>query len=750
MRLINRKKDNKVKVNREALSMAFVEEASEAFFIFDSNLYGLEMNNVALALVGKERSQIIGSDIKELLPNWGKDDRFQAFRDVIRTGEPLRFRDYVLNATTGNRLFDVAAFKLKSGLGILLYDANTRNLKTATELSLEANSEAILKVMHESFLVLDSNNRVINANENFYKHFTFKPEQVIGELIFDLGETQWDLPEFHELLEFKLSRVVGMKNIKVQGYFQGLGERILNINARLFDHESEDKVIILLAIDDVTKLSAQRESLKKMADIYAHAPDPIILTDLKGDIIELNAEAEELYGWPKPDLLEKSFKTIVPSDFRDQYDELLRTVIADGQVRNIEIKHWTNKGQAIPVQMRMHLLQNSAEENIGTVAYIHHIPSQSKAERAVRRWRDLYLKTSDAVVYFDLTGSIKDLNPAAEAAFNWPKTGLVGKPATILIHEDDHKKFATRLSNLQGSSHTEEFDFQRLGPKGTSAFTRSTLYQLPDASNTPGSIAMVVEHISDEEKAAKAYRQIVKNFLAISDAVIVENLSGEVIDMNKAAERLYGWSRKDLIGKPAKSLVPVDQQKQAGEWMAQARNGEVIQNVSCRRWTKSGNFFSAILTIFQMTDIEGKVTGIIAITRLADGAAAVMASGIIDMKMLFVEHADPIVVEDLGGNIMDLNQAAIELLGWGSTDLLKRPFKTILPTDQHKQLEKIRLLWKKKIPIRRAEIKIWSKTGEIYPMSLSMIQCKDANGAAVGIANIFQDISEYKQLQALN
>ncbi len=749
VRLINRNKADKSITNKAELFGAFMEASTEAFLMFDSKLFTTEMNKAALKLVRADRSKIIGIDIKNLLPNMNQGNRFDALRDVVRTGDAYRYRDYFLDPEKGNRLFEIAAFKLGHGLGMIMYDVGAHTTKIAPLTSVSETSEAVQAVIHDPFLILDSSNRVLGANRSFYDHFLVKTTTVIGESIYDVGETQWNIAGLHELLDHKLFRTGTVRDFEIQGYFTGLGERILVLNATQFYNEMENQLVTLLAINDVTDVAAQRETLKKLSDIYVNSPEPILITDLQGKIIDLNEEAVALYGWSRNELIQKSFKTIIPPDAREQYDTLLQTVVASQVVRDLETEHWSKKGEILPINLNVFLLQNRAGENIGTVAYIKHIASQSQAEKALKNLNKIVLDSNDPVIITDLNNTITEINSVAEATYGWPRGTIVGKPATTMVVPQEQKKYENLLADciLRKTVHNQNVSC--ITKQGVTLKTQISLHILTDAKNQPSGIAHISKLVSDREKAIQSSKQLIKNFMEIDDPVIVEDMSGEVIDLNNAAASIFGWKKSDFIGKLAHTVIPADQQKQASDLIQRCKAGEVIKNVESKRWTKSGSFFPVELTMFQITDPGGIPNKIVTISKNPDSAGRVKASSSeIDTELLYSESADPIVIEDLSGNVVEMNKAAEKLFGWRRIDLKGKQIKTIIPADQHKHHEKILLLCQNGVPIKKMESKRWSKTGQVYPVAVSLILLKNVEGDPTGIANVTPDLTDQLTLQS--
>jgi hypothetical protein len=100
----------------------------------------------------------------------------------------------------------------------------------------------------EPFLILNSDLRVVGANESFYKNFQVSKEETENKLIFDLGNGQWDIPELRKLLEDILPNKKVFNDYEVKHEFPKIGLKIMLLNARQLDTTKQ----ILLAIEDIT------------------------------------------------------------------------------------------------------------------------------------------------------------------------------------------------------------------------------------------------------------------------------------------------------------------------------------------------------------------------------------------------------------------------------------------------------------------------------------------------------------------
>ena len=121
-------------------------------------------------------------------------------------------------------------------------------------------SESIINTIREPLIALDHDLRVVTVSRAFYKFFKVTPEETMGQLIYDLGNKQWDIPKLRELLETILPQKTTFDNYEVEHDFATIGRRIMLLNARQIQRGSGKERIILLAIEDITERKKAEEA----------------------------------------------------------------------------------------------------------------------------------------------------------------------------------------------------------------------------------------------------------------------------------------------------------------------------------------------------------------------------------------------------------------------------------------------------------------------------------------------------------
>jgi len=145
-------------------------------------------------------------------------------------------------------------------------------------------AESIINTVREPLIALDQDLRVVKASRSFYNVFKVKPEETVGQLIYDLGNKQWDIPKLRELLESILPQKTTFDNYEVEHDFTTIGRRIMLLNARQIQRVSGKERIILLAIEDITERKQSEEKIQQMAfhDSLTGLPNRKLFSDRLG------------------------------------------------------------------------------------------------------------------------------------------------------------------------------------------------------------------------------------------------------------------------------------------------------------------------------------------------------------------------------------------------------------------------------------------------------------------------------------
>jgi len=179
--------------------------------------------------------------------------------------------------------------------GVVLTFSNITALK-AVEAEVQVArdyAQSIVDTIREPLLVLNGKFEVISASRAFYDTFEVTPEATEGQVLYTLGNRQWDIPRLHEILETVLPDT-SFENFEIEHVFPGIGQRIMLLNAHRFPGEAGTTQLILLAIEDITERKRAEELLFKKNEEVRLAGDyaQSIVDTIREPLLVLNGKFE--------------------------------------------------------------------------------------------------------------------------------------------------------------------------------------------------------------------------------------------------------------------------------------------------------------------------------------------------------------------------------------------------------------------------------------------------------------------------
>ncbi|WP_457584651.1 PAS domain S-box protein [Ensifer canadensis] len=129
-----------------------------------------------------------------------------------------------------------------------------------------------------------------------------------------------------------------------------------------------------------------------------------------------------------------------------------------------------------------------------------------------------------------------------------------------------------------------------------------------------GAVNMLVDvsHRSIAFEEAQRFAAIVESS---DDAIVAKDLNGTIVSWNRGAEKLFGYTAPEIIGKPIETLIPLDRHDEEPNILARIRAGEQIDHYETLRRRKDGSLVEISLSVSPIRNRQGIVVGASKIAR---------------------------------------------------------------------------------------------------------------------------------------
>jgi PAS domain S-box-containing protein len=536
-----------------------------------------------------------------------------------------------------------------------------------------------------------------------------------------------------------------------------------------------------IATRDVQARVALVEAEALQRAIFNSVSFSSIATDERGVIQIFNVGAERMLGYTAAEVLNK----LTPSDFFDPHELTARahalsaefkTRIAPGfealvfkATRGIEdiyeVTTIRKDKSRYPAMLSVTALRDPHNTIIGYLLIGTDNTARKKADDALRK-SEAQLQTiveniSEAIVVSDLNGQLLHFNHAALDMLGYASMEDGRRHFSELVNTHE-------LSDMDGAAwtvdqwplarilrgerlHDLEARMRRIGGRWERLYNfRGTL-----AYDTGGKPLMAVISFSDitERKQAESAALLLAAIVESSiDAVIAKDLNGIITSWNAAAERMFGYSADEIVGRPITLIIPPGHQNEEEQILSKIRRGERVEHFETQRLRKDGGLVDISVTVSPIRDSHGRIIGASKVARDITGRKQIENElrESEERFRLLVEgvHEYAIILLDAEGTVVSWNAGAERLKGYKSGEIIGRSFSVFYPPEDVAAGKPVMEL-KAALEQGRWEDEGWRvrADGTRFWANVLITALKDSAGNLRGFSKLTRDITDRKQAE---
>jgi PAS domain S-box-containing protein len=495
----------------------------------------------------------------------------------------------------------------------------------------------------------------------------------------------------------------------------------------------------------------EREITDLAAGIIASALDAIVVIDDVERIILFNPAAERMFDCPASDALGSSVRRLIPQRYRDSHTQHIRRFAGSGEinlVRGVEpgpLWGLRTSGEEFPMEASISKVESGGERFF--TAVFRDITERYRAEGAIRESEQRFRLVADtAPVLIWMSGTDKLCT-----YFNKPWLSFTGRSMeeefgdgwTAGVHPADvqrcvetyNQSFDQRVKfEIEYRLRRHDGEYRWVLDVGAPRFNHDRSFA--------GYIGIAVD-VTERRRGAEALSRYAAIIESSDEAIMGTDMSGTVTDWNKAAERLFGYSADEAIGRAISFLGGEDHSAEVQNNLRKILNGELVQSYETVRHRKDGTSVDIWLALSPILDSSSRIVGASGICRdiseMKRGREArYRHSAIVESS------EDAIISKDLDGVIQSWNPAAERIFGYTAAEAIGQSIRILIP--QELQDDETRILNELRAggSIKQYETIRLTKARKRIDVSLTISPIQDSTGKVMGISKIARDITAQK------
>src|SRR5262249_41124969 len=200
--------------------------------------------------------------------------------------------------------------------------------------------------------------------------------------------------------------------------------------------------------------------------------------------------------------------------------------------------------------------------------------------------------SDDAIISKTLDGIITSWNRAAERMFGYSAAEAIGQSIRMLIPADRQSEEDMVLAQVRSGQPLTHFETVRQRKDGTLISISLTVSPIYDDAGQVVGASKIARDITEREVATVTTNRLAAIVDSSDDAIVSKDLNGIITSWNTAAERMFGYTAAEAIGRSIRMLIPAELQDEEDMVLSRIRNGEKVDHFETVRQRKDGSRLS--------------------------------------------------------------------------------------------------------------------------------------------------------------
>ena len=341
--------------------------------------------------------------------------------------------------------------------------------------------------------------------------------------------------------------------------------------ARAIGETSAKTIALEREIEEHRRTEAARGRLADRERLFSAAVessyDAIVTKSLEGKITGWNPAAERMFGYSAAEAVGQDIDLIVPPERLSEVHDILSRIGQGNVIEQYETVRLHKSGSPVAVSLSISPIKTPSGAIVGASKIARDITEAKKTREALNRETEerqrIFETSQDLILVTDSQGVLVQANPSTKATLGYAPEELIGYNAIKFIYSDDLNDTRDELRAARRKRHTRNFDTRFIHKDGRIV----TLSWMGTWSEPARRYFFIGRDMTESRQTQETLREseqlargIIDNAL---DAFVQMSEDGTISDWNSQAEKIFGWSRSEALGKRLGDLIIPEEQRDA-------------------------------------------------------------------------------------------------------------------------------------------------------------------------------------------
>lgn len=661
------------------------EKGNDSIVIFDEVGKITDENGRAVDMYGYSHAELIQKNVKQISAPRDQNT-FMLNLGQIRDEDGMRFE--MLHRRKDGTIFPVdvsSRYYEVDGKGYylnIIRDISEQKQNLELLKASESKYRSLVEHSSDGIFIADKNSKFIDVNDHGCEMVGYSRDELFTMTMNDIVavEDKTTNPLRIAELTSQPNRMIVSERMLVRKDGAYLPVEIIAYGLQ----DGRMQGVVRDISDRVKHRNELEDAAERYRQLFDSNPLPLLVYDSETlDFLAVNNAAERFYGYSRAELLKMKMDAL--QSVKIERQKIGGKEVMLGELIAFPQKHVTKDGEVKDVEVTSHLLAfNGHPASLELIVDVtEKLMAENELKENFNALQSLINTAPLGIVTSDLEGNVTLWSQAAEAIFGWSAAEVLGKPYPVIPESSPDTVHSIVQRNVEADEKVH-YEAERKRKDGTLITIDVNAAPLRDYRNQVKGMLALISDISEIKAVEQANKRLAEEryelltrlrlqFTRMPIGFVLTDKNLNVLDWNPQAEKIFGYSRGEVIGKSQYDLIiPPEMKPAVAAVIGKVTQGFQTEVITHENITKDGR---RIIVEWHNTTLYDENSNFIAIMAMAvDVTEKIKAEKQLleseeKLRAFFEAPLVGILFGDIHGSLFTANDQILNIIGYSRKEL---------------------------------------------------------------------------------